>query len=292
MRSGFNIAGDKLMFAGAAVIFALGCVWAANGQREIRRLRHVPVAISLTGPTYQPTQLPRPDTAKGAWISPGETFSGPGGIGGLFTPPGVYHDTSASPDCRLLAVKPEPFRLQLVGYVGVPGDYRAAFVRPGHPGTLLAREGHCFADLELTLTKFTVNTVSRTPGLAASPVHAISSQAVLADHQTGDEVVLEGGLLRCTATPLAVLQSADDNQPRELREGDDYQAGDATYRVERIQLAPPLVVIARQGLDSTLQERKTLHPPLPLSRKGRMARDTDIVPAGGVSAAGLAANSN
>jgi hypothetical protein len=291
MRAAFNIAGDKLLLVGAVVILASSCVWAAIGQREIRRLRHVPVAISRAGPTYQPSQLSRPDIAIRAWTSPGEAFSSPGGIGGLFTPPGVYHDTSASPDCRLLAVKPEPFRLQLVGYVGVPGDYRAAFVRPGHPGTLLAREGHCFADLGLTLTKFTVHTVSRSPGLAASAVHAISSEAVLSDHQTGDEVVLEGGILRCTATPLAVMQSADDNQARELREGDDYQAGDANYRVERIQLAPPLVIIARQGLDSSLQERQTLHPPLPPSRKSSMAMDTDTVPAG-VSAAGLAANSN
>ncbi|MBI2498579.1 MAG: hypothetical protein HYV75_11890, partial [Opitutae bacterium] len=50
-------------------------------------------------------------------------------------------------------------------------------------------------------------------------------------------------------------------RPHEMREGDTFSDGNSTYRVERIQLDPPEVVVARTASGRSQPEMKILRPP-------------------------------
>ncbi len=162
------------------------------------------------------------------------------------TPPLNPTDDSTSVGLELIEVKLEPYRLQLAGYFGEPGDYVAVFVSSAQPETLLARRGRRLGQLGLTLQSIEVRKVevANTDGL---PVYDVAALAVLLDEKTGEEVVLDNRLRKLSDTPLAVLRlSAAGATPRTLHEGDSLADEAATYRVERIQLDPREVVVARQ----------------------------------------------
>jgi hypothetical protein len=73
-------------------------------------------------------------------------------------------------------------------------------------------------------------------------------------------VTLDSRARKLTDTPLARLKLATEKQPRELREGDEFTDATAIYRVERVQLDPPEVVISRQVAGLPLPETKVLRP--------------------------------
>jgi hypothetical protein len=160
----------------------------------------------------------------------------------------------------LLAVKFEPFRLQLVGYFGSTGDYQVAFVSPKVPETLIGREGKRFEELGLTLKSFDVKKVVVQHN-DAWPVYDVAGLAVMQDEKTGAEVLLDSREQKLTDTPLAVVKILSaTGEPRELHEGDTFTDETTTYRVERIQLEPAEVVIARLTPGLPVPETKVLHP--------------------------------
>ncbi|MDI1249920.1 MAG: hypothetical protein PSV13_13735 [Lacunisphaera sp.] len=160
---------------------------------------------------------------------------------------------------ELLAVQQEQFRLQLAGYFGAPGDYLVAFTSPARPETLFARAGRRFADLGLTLKSFDVKKIVVEPG-EARPVFDVAALAVLTDDRTGGEVVLDSRVRKYSDTPLAVLQMVSGGPRREVREGDTFADETSTYRIERIQLDPPEVVVARTTPGLPQPETRILRP--------------------------------
>ncbi|HEY0865686.1 MAG TPA: pilus assembly protein PilM [Lacunisphaera sp.] len=106
-------------------------------------------------------------------------------------PPSVASEaTEPSFDRELPEVKPASFPLQLAGYLGEAGDYQVIFTSTGQPGTLLARRGHRFESLGLTLKDFAVRKVA-VDHADAWPVYEVAAFAVLHDEKTGAEVVLD-----------------------------------------------------------------------------------------------------
>jgi len=267
---------DKLLLALAAAVLALSGVWMWQQQADVRRVRAQAVVAQLAGASYEVANLHAPDLTAATWPKAPSQSHGRGWLYEVFTPPVIYYNTLAKSftvtapgmpgesgadfGLELVGVKREPYRLQLVGYVGSPGDYRAAFVSSAQPETLLVREGRRFADLGLTLKSFDVKKVLVEHG-DAWPVYDIAALAVLLDDRTGADVVLDSRARKFTDTPLAVLQSAGgDGKPREFHEGDTFSDDTSTYRVERIQLDPPEVVVARQVPGLPQPETKVLHP--------------------------------
>jgi hypothetical protein len=153
-----------------------------------------------------------------------------------------YSEEAAQPlGLELLAVKTAPFPLQLTGYFGEPGDYGVVFQRTDQPETLLARRGHRFEQLGLTLRSFEVRKVAVKHD-DAWPVYEAAGFAVLLDMKTGAEVELDSRR-RPTDTREAVLRGAADNHVVIRREGELIVEREATYRIQRIQLDPPEVVL-------------------------------------------------
>lgn len=252
--------------------------WWWQQQAGLRRLRAERGAVALTGSAYAPATLPVVESAAEPWTKPRAQAAGAAWIYELFTPPVIYYHASARSfavfppasftesatqvfGVELLAVKREPFRLQLVGYVGTPGDYVGAFVSSQVPETLLARSGRRFAQLGLALKSLEVRKVDVSPQTPRA-LHDVAAVAVLQDERTGEDVTLDTRGPRLTDTPLAVfrLPGESKGKPRELHEGDTWQQGDATYRIERIQLDPPEVVVARQTPALPHPELRVLKP--------------------------------
>ncbi|MBI3887397.1 MAG: hypothetical protein HY302_16950 [Opitutae bacterium] len=269
---------EKLLLGCACALLAAGTTWAWLQQPLLGALRRQAVAAPLSGPPHAPALRRAPEQTAANWAKPAVQSYGPGWVYEVFTPPVIYYHTVAKTftvtpplyfaeglgpvfGLELLAVKLEAYRLQLVGYFGAPGHYIAAFVSPAVADTFLAREGRRFEGLGLTLKNFTVKKIlveHNDPW----PVYDIAAQAVLHDEQTGREVLLDSRARKLTDTPLAVLRLANGtDKPREFREGDTLADESGSYRVERIQLDPPEVVVARTIPGLPLPETKILRPP-------------------------------
>ena len=281
---------DKLLLAFALLLAGAGAGWVWSQQATVNALRRQPVSAHLTGKAHDRTAWHAPETTAALWAKPSLQSHGAGWIYEVFTPPVIYYNTLAKTftvtppqyfadgaetvfGLELLAVRLELYRLQLVGYFGGPNNYVAAFVSPSLADTLLAREGRRFDGLGLTLKNFAVKKVlveHNDPW----PVYDIAAQAVLQDEQTGAEVTLDSRARKFTDKPLAVLRApGGSDKPREVHEGDTFTDESGTYRIERIQLDPPEVVVARQVPGLPLPETKILHPVAPgaTPTKGNLA---------------------
>lgn len=275
---------DKLLVAFAAALLAASAGWMWSHQAEITRLRQQPAGAALSGAVYALSGLTAPETKAATWPKPAAQSHGSGWLYEVFTPPVIYYNTLARSfavtppmhladggrpfGLELLDVKLEPYRLQLVGYFGGPDDYLAAFVSGEQPETLLARSGRRFEQLGLTLRSFDVKkvVVAHTDDW---PVYDVAALAVLFDEKTGTEVVLDSRARKLTDTPLAVLRvSAAGGPTRTLHEGDTFADDTSTYRIERIQLDPPEVVVAKQTPGLPLPETRILRP---VAKEGGLA---------------------
>lgn len=266
----------KWLLGLATAIAAASFLWLWRQQGVLRILRAQPVAVHLTGSPYESANLKLPESRGAVWPKASPQSSGQDWLYEVFTPPVIYYNRlarafSVTPPLyagedrgpfglELLEVKQEQFRLQLVGYFGAPGDYLAAFTSPSQPETLLARAGRRFDNLGLTLKSFDVGKIivdHNEPG----PVYDVAALAVLADDQTGAEVVLDSRARKYTGVPVAVLKGpAGGGPPRELHEGDTFTDDNTSYRIERVQLDPPEVVVARTTSGLPQPETKVLRP--------------------------------
>lgn len=251
---------EKYLLGLAVTLLAVACLWWWRQQGEIHRLQALPVTVSLTGASHEPANLKPTGTKPAPWPKAPVQSRGPGWLYEVFTPPVIYYnplarsftvtppklptESGAPVGLALLDVRPELFRLQLAGYFGGPGGYLAAFTSPQSPETLRARAGRRFESLGLTLRSFVVTKIPVEHN-DPWPVYEVAAQAVLADERTGGEVVLDSRARKYTGARLALLQTPAGGRPREVREGDTFSDDNSIYHVERIQLDPPEVVVAR-----------------------------------------------
>jgi hypothetical protein len=270
---------DKLLLGLSLTALSVSAVWWWHQQAAIPRLRALPVAAPSTRSRYQPADQPARPPPPASWSRAAAQSRGEDWRYEVFSPPVIYYDAAdrkfsvnpspqlaaAEPaaDLELLEVKPEPYRLQLVGYFGGPEDYLAAFVSPGSAGTLLGRAGRRFAPLGITLKGIQVKKVVIEPR-GAQPVYDVAAFAIVHDERTDADVVLDNRSRKYTDTPVAVLQLRPrDQRPRELHEGDTLSDQTATYRIASIRLAPPEVVVTRMTAGFIRSETLILHPVVP-----------------------------
>lgn len=269
---------EKLVFALAVLALGLSLLWAQREQAVVQQVHAEPMEPRLVGSTYVQDRVSAPADPKVVWMKPVPSSADDGWLYDLFTPPDVIFDAvagsfvaarSAGPvspvegtslSLQLLAVKQEAYRLQLAGYFGHADDYLGAFVSSQTAETLLARTGHRFDALGLTLKNFDVRTVLLEEN-EAGPVYEAAALAVMHDEQTGTEVVLDSRKRLFTDNLLAVFRlPGEAHTSRELREGDSFAIADTVYRIERIQLEPAEVVLSRTAPELPAPELQVLRP--------------------------------
>ncbi|HVT72966.1 MAG TPA: hypothetical protein VHD61_07500 [Lacunisphaera sp.] len=264
-----QLPGEKLLCAGAAAAMILSFAWTWSEAPRMRRLKSLPVGIRLGAARYAPGVSARSEAISHEWtgLAPDPST---GWSHEVFTPPEIYYDAGSrgfivkSPaggtmpepafGLELLAVKAEPYRLQLAGYFGGPGGYVGAFVSPGRPGGILARPGQRVAGLGLVVS-------SVAPKRAPAPDLEPMAEAVVHDEISGVDVVLESRTRKLTDNPVAVVKAAwADHETHELRTGDSLTSEGATFCVERIQLDPPEVLISEHIAGRPDATMHVLHP--------------------------------
>lgn len=212
-----------------------------------------------------PTGVADPVVKPELWLPPIAQTRGPQWIYDLFTPPEISYDAQtgqfdvtppsdparedaldAPPGIELIAVRRDPFRLQLVGYVGREGRYLGTFVNLPTSEVFLAGPGRQVPALGLEITDFTVE---RRPVPSADGT--MSNQrvafAVVRDTATGQSTNLKAGERTYTDELCAVLANDEDGDEitREVRPGEEFQSLDHTYKIERLLLDPPAVEFRR-----------------------------------------------
>ncbi len=267
---------SKIAFGLALGAVGLSLGWVRSQQAGLPELRGATTNSVQAGAPYVGQRWPAADTGETTWPAAPEQSSGGGWRYEIFTPPVITYNpfdgtfavspldfpvaqpSFAQSRQELLAVKPEPYRLQLLGYVGRPGDYQVAFGGADSPEQRLVRPGYHFDQLALTLKSFDVRLIAR-EGNEAGPVYEVIAVAVLQDELSGTEVVLDSRSRKMTDTLVAYLKSpgAGEN-PRAYHVGDTFFDEGTTCRVEHIQLDPAEVVLTRTRAGQPGSERHVL----------------------------------
>lgn len=164
-----------------------------------------------------------------------------------YRPPVPSHEaTRLRPDLSseldVLGVRAEPYPVQLVGHVGAGVGLRGIFEIVASGESAVARAGHTFAGLGLTVESVQVRRApaSSAAGPEGSRRFAI---AVLRDALSGERIELAATERRLLAPPVAYARLPDDERTFELREGVRFEVRGRTYRVRALHLAPPGVEV-------------------------------------------------
>lgn len=187
----------------------------------------------------------------------------------------------ASGAVRLLAVKREPFRVQLTGFLGEGENLTGVFVGGAGDTLHLARAGQQLGELNLELRDIAV-VKTQWSLVDDEPNRAPGVQAVLFDQAANVEVRLTDREEALTDTLLAVVQAdGATHPPREVREGDVMRDAHGVHRVERIQLTPPELVLATQAAETGAIRRQVLQSSGSGGSRGGHASGTGDSPATG-----------
>jgi len=264
------------VFVLSILLLAVSAAWAWRMQRDVRRVRMQTVAARVSGPAYRAVEESASVAAADfRWPASASPAAVKEWGRELFTPPLVYYDETTrsfttglavSPgeegrpfDFDVLEIKWAPYPLQLVGWLTGADGAVAVFEHATTTGTLLAHEGHRFADLGLTLKRFTTEKVIAGYD-DGRPVYEIVARAELEEAATGRTILLDSRARKFSETPVTVLRlGAGDDRVKEQREGDQFEATHATYRIERIQPEERQITVSRQTGATGSVETKTLH---------------------------------
>jgi hypothetical protein len=158
----------------------------------------------------------------------------------------------------LLAVRPDLFRLQLIGFVGGEGDCRGVFENRDTQETMLATTGERFPKLGLAIDRFEVRRTP-VPLPESMTVRRLVATAVVRDERTGESVALTDIAPRTTARLTATIACADESsRTLAVHEGDEITAAGSLYRIDKIQLTPPAIGVSRQSADEPQSDYRTL----------------------------------
>ncbi len=272
------LSGEKVLF-GAVVVLALGSA-AGFSWLAVRRDTgaDVPVPqVQLVETPYAPTAPDAAPIKTETWAPPVAQNRGRDWIYDAFTPPEIFYNARSKQftvkppsslveeeiveefGVELLAVKPEPFRLQLIGYVGGEGNWRGTFQNVLTGEVFLAGAGHRVPNLGLSIKSLDV---SRQPVTVAESMTTRQrvGTAVVHDEKSGRDVTLTHRDRVFTGTVVAFVTETGQTAAREVRMGDSFKIGEATFRVERIATTPPTLEITKESPKLSQPDRRVLTP--------------------------------
>ena len=263
----------------------VGLLLAAAQSRFTVTLEYCRLAGSTAvnnGPTRFASTQPGGKAASFPWPEPAVQRRGRGWIYEVFTPPSVlcgWHgrtlaaippeeappaEAGAKPcDLQLLQVRRGAFRLQLAGYAGERNDLHGIFVNTVTGETAIGRAGDHLARHRVRLKQLVLGRADTGAGRGAATGEPLAT-AVLVDEDTGDEVVLTTRGQALSGPPLGLFAGRKPPILRsQVKEGDSIEITGVHYRVERLELDPPLAVVACVIPDGGKETREILTPPAP-----------------------------
>lgn len=233
--------------------------------------------VELATTPYTPGAPDAPPIKTETWSAPTAQTRGRDWIYDAFTPPEIFYNASSkqftvkppsslldedqleSFGLELIAVRPEPFRLQLIGYAGSDANAKGMFqdIRSGK--LELAGAGRRFPALALTIKSFEINQQAIRSGESMATRQRVAT-AVVRDEKAGRDVTLTHRERVFTGTLFAFVAAPGESAAREVRTGDTFKLGDATYRIEKIETTPPTVEVTKESPSLTQPDRRILPP--------------------------------
>jgi hypothetical protein len=264
-----------LLWATAAFAAVGSAAWFGPGAPAIE-----PVRAPLSTASYVPRMSETFETKREEWAAPDGQPAGTDWVYEVFSPPRMFYDRRtqrftlapsegvreggraasepASFGLVLLAVRPDLFRLQLIGFVGGEGDCRGVFENRDTQETMLATTGERFPKLGLAIDRFEVRRTP-VPLPESMTVRRLVATAVVRDERTGESVALTDIAPRTTARLTATIACADESsRTLAVHEGDEITAAGSLYRIDKIQLTPPAIGVSRQSADEPQSDYRTL----------------------------------
>jgi hypothetical protein len=84
--------------------------------------------------------------------------------------------------------------------------------------------------------------------------------AVIRDEKNNRDITLTHRERFFTGTVFAFVAETGQSAAREVRSGDTFKVGEATYRVDRIETTPPSVEITKEAPNLLQPDRRVLSP--------------------------------
>jgi hypothetical protein len=236
----------------------------------------IPQVVLASAP-YTATAPDAPPIKTETWAPPTAQTRGRDWIYDTFTPPEIFYNARSKQftvkppsslvdeeqteafGLDLIAVRPEPFRLQLIGYVGGPDNLRGVFQNVPTGQTIVGAAGLRIANLGLTIKSFTLAPQSIRTGESMSVMQRVAT-AVIHDDKSGRDITLTHRERMFTGTLFALVAASEQTAAREVRIGDTFKLGEATYKVENVSLTPPTVEVTKESPALSQPDRRVLTP--------------------------------
>lgn len=285
---------DKVLL-GAAALLALasaagfGWVTFTHPSAASTPLPRVELATS----PYEPKAPDAPAVRTETWAAPVAQSRGREWIYDAFTPPEIFYNArskqfTVKPPSSLLdedaleafglelvAVRPEPFRLQLIGYVGGEGTWRGTFQNAVTGEVFLGFAGRRVPSLGVTIKSLEVSLHPIRVGENTTVRQRVASAVVL-DERANREVTLTHRERFFTGTITAFVAVPGETATREVREGDAFKIGEATYRIETVKTTPASIEVTKESSSLSQPDRRVL---LPRETDNADAPEADAAPA-------------
>lgn len=271
---------DKILLGAASALVVGAGVWMVL---QPSKFHHKSLSTASTTVAYQPIGVDAPKVTTSTWPPAPEQSTGKNWIFDVFTPPEIYYypdtkkfeikrvvlkeDPIPKPPepfgVKLKEVKPDVFRLQLVGYVGKSdSEYRGNFENTLSGKTIIGGAGKEFPDLGLKVKTFDVKRkVTTIPG--RTPIIDIEAIAVVVDVKTGDEITLTNKRRYVQGEPFAIFTPEGSEEPIRKKAGETFSIGDLNYTIESIVVEPPSAVVRKEGPKLEKPVTETLTPFVP-----------------------------
>ncbi|MBL9188868.1 MAG: hypothetical protein JNK23_15400 [Opitutaceae bacterium] len=265
-----------LVALGSAGVFG-SMAWRHQGPGSV-------APVVLTESPYAAKAPDAPPVKVETWAAPVAQSRGREWIYDTFTPPEIFYNTRSKQftvkppsslvdeaefetfGVELVAVKPEPFRLQLIGYSGGPGAWRGTFSNMITGETVLAGAGRRLPNLALTIKSLEVATQTVRLG-ESMPVRQTVATAVVLDEKSNRETTITNLSRVFTGTVFAFVSSPGAPGVREVRAGESFKIGEATFRIEKVETTPPAIDVVKTSPSLTQPDRRTLTPREPDERE-------------------------
>jgi hypothetical protein len=269
---------DKILIAAAfaLVLVSAGAFSLLSVKHPRAKAGSVP-QVQLSDAAYTPVAPDAPPVKTETWAPPVAQSRGRDWIYDTFTPPEIFYNSRSKQftvkppsglgdeepteafGLELVSVRPEPFRLQLIGFAGDEASGKGIFQNLISGEVFLGAAGRRVPNLALSIKKLEVT---------RQPIHLPESTttqqrvatAVIHDDRANRDITLTHRDRVFTGMLFALVAPTGDAAAREVREGDAFKLGEATYRIDKIQITPPTVEITKESPQLTQPDRRSLTP--------------------------------
>ena len=233
---------------------------------------------------YAATGITAPTVGGTNWEAPGSESAGAEWVFHVFTPPQIFYKDGVfslkMPEgpkppptppfgLELVAIKPDLFRLQLVGFMSDNGVAVGTFTNMLSGDTFLAQSGFAVPEIDLTIRDFVVKEAP-IPGLP--PENDVTEPAAFAnavDGKTGVVTAISSQNRVYNGAPFVILKvTAGDRMGdliQDVKEGGNFTVGNSTYTIGKASESPLQVEVTKVSPDikQGAPDIQTLTPPQP-----------------------------